>query len=335
MVTGPGVAKVAEVAAPTAGPGEVVVDVERAGICGTDVELFTGEMAYLHQGHAHYPLRLGHEWCGRISSLGEGVDRRWLGRRVTGDTMLGCGSCERCRRGHHHVCERRFEIGIRGGWPGALAEQLPLPVTAAHELDESLSAAAGALVEPGGGALRAINAAQLEPGHRLLILGGGTIGLLCAMFARARGAVVTVADPRPEAVSQAERFGADSAIDLDQLPAAESFAAVIDASTGTLSPERALRLVEPAGRVVLIGLSVEPSLIDSRDLIFKDLTMTAILGASAGLAGAIDLFASRQVVPDGLVADVIGLDEVARALTGHRRPVAGPGPKIQVDPGRA
>ncbi len=104
VVTGPGLAGVQDVAPPEAAPGQVVVDVERAGICGTDVEFFTGEMAYLHQGHASYPLRLGHEWCGTVGAVGAGVDPDWLGRRVTGDTMLGCGHCHRCRDGRQHVC---------------------------------------------------------------------------------------------------------------------------------------------------------------------------------------------------------------------------------------
>src|SRR5215472_3262905 len=127
VLTSPRRCEVAEVENPRPSPGQVVVDIERAGVCGTDVEFFTGEMAYLHQGHARYPLRLGHEWCGTVTSTGPGVDAGWLGRRVTGDTMLGCGRCRRCRRGQHHVCEDRTELGIRGGRPGALAEQLAVP----------------------------------------------------------------------------------------------------------------------------------------------------------------------------------------------------------------
>src|SRR5215510_12134284 len=95
VVTGPRRAEVQDVDAPVAGPGQVVVDVERVGVCGTDVEFYTGEMAYLHQGHARYPMRLGHEWSGTVAAVGEGVDASWLGRRVTGDTMLGCGRCPR------------------------------------------------------------------------------------------------------------------------------------------------------------------------------------------------------------------------------------------------
>jgi threonine dehydrogenase-like Zn-dependent dehydrogenase len=123
VITGPRQTAVADVANPAAAPGLAVVDVERAGVCGTDVEFFTGEMAYLHQGHAEYPMRPGHEWCGTVSAVGDGVDPAWLGCRVTGDTMLGCGQCRRCRSGLHHVCADRAEIGILGG-SAALAEAI-------------------------------------------------------------------------------------------------------------------------------------------------------------------------------------------------------------------
>ncbi|MEY3469871.1 MAG: hypothetical protein RLZZ575_331, partial [Actinomycetota bacterium] len=113
VVTAPHTSGVQDVKEPKAGPGQVVVDVTRVGVCGTDVEFFTGEMAYLHSGHEKYPLRLGHEWCGVISEVGDGVDKKHLGKRVTGDTMLGCGNCYRCKNSRQHVCENRFEIGIR------------------------------------------------------------------------------------------------------------------------------------------------------------------------------------------------------------------------------
>ena len=79
VITGPGTARIDEVARPVAGPGEVVVDVERAGVCGTDVEFFTGDMAYLHSGEAAYPIRIGHEWTGTVASIGDGVDDRLAG----------------------------------------------------------------------------------------------------------------------------------------------------------------------------------------------------------------------------------------------------------------
>jgi len=78
---------------PIAVPGGVIIDVHRAGVCGTDIEFYIGQMPYLHEGHAQYPMRLGHEWMGTVSAVGDGVEPSWLNRRVTGDTMLGCGTC--------------------------------------------------------------------------------------------------------------------------------------------------------------------------------------------------------------------------------------------------
>ena len=329
VVTGPHEGAVHEVPAPEAGPGQVVVDISRVGVCGTDVEFYTGEMAYLHQGHARYPMRLGHEWCGVVSSVGQGIDEAWLGRRVTGDTMLGCGRCHRCLSGRHNVCEDRFEIGIRGGFPGALAEQLAVPATALFALPDSVDEVAGALVEPGGNALRAVQGAVLSAGDRVLVLGLGTIGLLVGEFARAQGAEVHLVDRADRTLEFARTLDFPGVWRIADLPALP-WDAVVDASTSPELPALALDLVEPGKRIVYIGLSGTPSLIDTRTLALKDVTAVGILAASAGLADAIESYASGAVDPRPLVGATVGLDQVGDVLAG-RRP-AGAGPKIHIDP---
>jgi threonine dehydrogenase-like Zn-dependent dehydrogenase len=302
-------------------------------VCGTDVEFFTGEMAYLEQGHARYPLRLGHEWAGRVAAVGDGVDPSWIGRRVTGDTMLGDGLCRRCRRGHPHVCENRQEVGIRGGRAGALAEQLAVPVTSLHVLPDAVDATLGALVEPGGNAWRAAHAAQVEPGDRVLVLGPGTIGLLVAMFARAAGAEVHLLGATGESLAFARELGFVNAWRADDLPDLP-FDAVVDASNAGHLPARALELVEPAGRVVYIGLAGRPSTIDTRTLVLKDVTAVGVLSASPGLGATIAAYAAGDVDPRPLVAATVGLADVAGVLAGDRPAGAGAGPKIHVDPRR-
>lgn len=331
VITAPGDAGVQEVEAPEAGPGEVVVDVERAGVCGTDVEFYTGEMAYLHQRHAHFPMRIGHEWMGTVAAVGDGVDPDWVGARVTGDTMLGCGICRRCVTGYQHVCEYRQEVGIRGGRAGALAEQLAVPAGSLHRLPGEMDAALGALVEPGGNALRAVEGAALAPGDRALILGPGTIGLLCAMFARAAGAEVHLLSRSQRSADFARTLGFDEVWSEDALPELP-FDAVIDASDSPSMPARALDLVEPGRRVVYIGLAGSPSLIDTRTLALKDVTAVGVLSASPGLEGAIAAFASGAVDPAPLVAATIPLEGLADVLAGSRPANAGGGPKIQIDP---
>jgi threonine dehydrogenase-like Zn-dependent dehydrogenase len=331
VLTGPREFSVREVPVPDAVPGEVVVDVERAGVCGTDVEFFTGEMAYLHQGHSAYPMRLGHEWAGTVSAVGDGVDPGWLGRRVMGDTMLGDQACRRCRKGHQHTCARREEVGIRGGRPGALAERIAVPAWSLHALPDPVDAVLGALVEPGGNALRAAQAAAAGPGDRALVLGPGTIGLLVALFLRAAGAEVHLLGRDEPTLTFARTLGFTGAWTRDTLPDLP-FDAVVDASNAVELPALALDLVEPAGRVVYIGLAGRPSLIDTRELVLKDVTAVGILSASPGLADTIAAYASGAVDPRPLVAATVGLDDVGAVLSGKH--TGGPGPKVHVDPRR-
>ncbi|AUS80716.1 alcohol dehydrogenase [Actinoalloteichus sp. AHMU CJ021] len=331
VVVRPGAAVVREVDPPVAVPGEVLVDVSRVGVCGTDVEFFTGEMQYLRDGHAHYPLRLGHEWTGTVAAVGTGVDEAWVGRRVVGDTMLGCRACDRCRRGRRHVCDRRVEVGIRGGRDGALAERLAVPADSLHAVPDAVDDTAAALVEPGGNALRAVLAARLAPGDRLLVLGPGTIGLLVAMFARAEGAEVHVLGLPGAALDFAAELGVAEPHTRDALPPL-TFHAVVDASNDPALPALAVDLVEPGGRVVYVGLAGAPSLVDTRALTLRDVTAVGVLSASPALAATIDRYASGSVDPRPLVAATVPLGGVAGVLGGRRPPGALGGPKIQVDP---
>ncbi|MGJ7441085.1 zinc-dependent alcohol dehydrogenase [Aquipuribacter sp. MA13-6] len=353
VVTAPGEAGVQEVPDPVAGPGEVVVDVTRVGVCGTDVEFFTGEMAYLASGQARYPIRLGHEWCGVVTEVGEGVDPAWLGRRVTGDTMLGCGRCHRCTSGRQHVCARREEVGIRNGRPGALAERLAVPATSLQPLPDTVDDVAGALVEPGANAVRAVRGAALRPGGRLLVVGPGTIGLLVALVARAEGADVRLlgldepslafarslgfetSGSRTEVLGPGRRgVGPDALGTGHDAGVAAGFDAVVDASTGPDVPAWAVDVVEPGGRVVLVGIATAPSLLDTRSLLLADVTAVGVLSGSGGLADAVAHYASGAVDPRPLVSATVGLDDVADVLAGRRPAGAGPGPKVHVDPRR-
>jgi threonine dehydrogenase-like Zn-dependent dehydrogenase len=245
--------------------------------------------------------------------------------------MLGDGTCRRCRRGHQHVCENRQEVGVRGGRPGALAEQLAVPVTSLHRLPDTVDPVLGALVEPGGNALRAVAAAALQPDDRVLVLGPGAIGLLVAMFARSAGAEVHLLGLTEPSLVFARSLGFANAWTAETLPGL-SFDAVVDASNAPQLPARAVELVEPAGRVVYIGIAGTPSLLDSRMLVFKDVTAVGILSASPGLEATIEAYATGTVDPRPLVAATVSLDQVGPVLAGRRPEGAGPAPKIHVDP---
>jgi threonine dehydrogenase-like Zn-dependent dehydrogenase len=266
---------------------------------------------------------------GRVTAAGPDVDAGWIGARVTGDTMLGCRVCRRCRAGLQHVCEHRFELGIRRGRAGALAEKVGVPVTSLHRLPDTVDDAMGAMVEPGGNAFRSVEAAGLSPGDRCLVLGPGAIGLLCAQFARAAGAEVHVLGRSERSLAFARGLGFDGVWTEDTLPAL-AWDAVIDASNAAHLPAKAVQLAEPGKRVVFIGLAGSPSLIDTRELALKDVTAVGVLSASPGLAGTIARYAEGAVDPRPLIAATMDLEDLPTVLAGHRPAAAGPGPKFHV-----
>jgi threonine dehydrogenase-like Zn-dependent dehydrogenase len=331
VITSPEVGSVINVDAPQVGANDLLVEIERVGICGTDVEFFNGDMAYLHSGHAKYPLRLGHEWCGRVTAVGEGVDPLWIGKFITGDTMLGCQQCDRCTGGYQHLCHDRDEVGIRNGYPGALAEQLVIPVHAAHILPNDLDPALGAMVEPTGNALRSVDATKLEGGERLVIFGPGTIGLLCALIAKSRGIEVQLVGVEERSLEFAKQFGFAGVHQINEIPRLPVHA-IIDATFNNEIPGLALELLEPGRTVVYIGIAGVPSMIDSRTLVLKDLTAVGILSASPGLAGAIELLSSGAIDPRPLIASVVTLEESDLVLAGKRPGAIGDGPKIHIKP---
>ena len=206
-----------------------------------------------------------------------------------------------------------------------------MPASSLITLPDAIDDTTGALVEPGGNAWRAVEAARVEAGGRLLILGAGAIGLLVAMMARARGVEVHLVGRREASIRFARSLGFEHVWQAGAIPG-ETFEGVVDASNSTDLPALSVDLVQPGGRVVWIGLSGEPSRVDSRRVVLKDVTVVGILSASPGLEGALGMFASGRVEPAPLVAGVVGLDEVEGVLGGDRHPAWGDAPKVHVDP---
>lgn len=325
--------KVRDVPEPEPGPGEAVVDVAYAGICGTDLGLFEADDERLRELGSHLPLRLGHEWSGTVSAVGSDEDLAWLGRRATGETIIGCRRCEDCLAGMANLCVGRSEIGVRGGWPGALAERLLVPVRLLHELPPTVDLQAGALVEPGGNAYRAVAAAGAGPGVRVLVLGSGTIGLLCMQFAAAAGSEVHVLGIDAPSLELARVLGVTATWTAADLPHGR-WSAVIDATDAASMPSYALEIVKPGGTVALIGVAHLPSDLDSRRVVRKELTVRGILGASQGFGATVGAFAAGTVRPHPLIGAVVGLDGVEDVLRARKPAAAGPGPKVLVDPRR-
>jgi threonine dehydrogenase-like Zn-dependent dehydrogenase len=214
-----------------------------------------------------------------------------------------------------------------------LAELIAVPAASLFEIPEEVDSTLGALVEPGGNALRAAKATSAREGDSVLVIGPGTIGIMTALFLRAQGADVHLLGPSANELSFAKSLGFDHVWFEDTLPDVP-FDAIIDASNARQIPSRALELVEPAGRLVYVGLAGGPSLIDIRMLTLKDVTAVGVLSASPGLEETIQLYANGTMDPRPIVAETVGLDDVAAVLSGEHPRREDSGPKVHVDPTR-
>ncbi|OLT14667.1 hypothetical protein BJF78_17695 [Pseudonocardia sp. CNS-139] len=158
VLTGPGALELRAVPRPEPGPGDLLVHPDAVGVCGTDLELFSGAMTYLASGFTAYPIVPGHEWTGVVAAVGAGVTGFAAGDRVVGECAIGCGVCPRCAAGSHHLCPDRTETGIARR-AGGMAGHLVFPAASAHRLPAGADPADAALVEPLSVAYRAVRRA--------------------------------------------------------------------------------------------------------------------------------------------------------------------------------
>jgi (R,R)-butanediol dehydrogenase / meso-butanediol dehydrogenase / diacetyl reductase len=243
---GPERMEVQELQDPRPSPGEVLVEMEAAGICGSEVEGYLGRMA-----NRKPPLVMGHEYSGTVTEVGQGVDPAWRGRRVAVNPIVGCGHCRYCTAGDRNLCPDRHLLGIAA--PGGFARYSVVPERCLFEIPERMDARAAALVEPLANGVHAVRRAGsgLE---RVVIIGAGTIGLSCLQAALLDGAgPVSVVERHPGRRRHALRLGAADAV--EELAALEPGATlVVDAAGADATRVAAVDLLGPAGTASFVGL---------------------------------------------------------------------------------
>ena len=256
---------------PQVAAGEVVLKIEAVGICGSD----------MHAWHGHDPRRkpglvLGHEFVGRVAeSAAPGFA---VGTRFTGNPLITCGTCEYCVQGRNNLCDRRTMVGMTR--PGAFAEYMSIPAASLIPMPQDLAPRIAALTEPAATAWHAINLtmkALVRPIHecRVLVIGGGAIGMLSALLLRDLGAArVTLAELNPLRRDAVARHAQCEAVDPRASPLPESaFDAVIDAVGAKATRVQALAAVKPGGVVMHVGLQDWASEIDMRKLTLAEITL--------------------------------------------------------------
>lgn len=286
---------------PTPLPGEVLVRVTRAGLCETDLQLVRGYMRY--RGI------LGHEFVG-VAQAG-----RWAGRRVVGEINCACDRCELCLAGLRTHCPQRSVLGILGH-DGAFADFVAVPEVNLHPVDDALSDDEAVFVEPLAAAFQIPAQVAISSGQRIVVLGDGRLGNLCAQVLARICPNLTVVGKHAAKLKRLEDLGLRTVL-LDQVDGLERADLVVDCTGSGTGLETALRLVRPRGTVVLKTtvagaqtLSLAPAVIDE----------VTIVGSRCGpFPAAIEALERReiQVAPliDGRYRLEDGLDAFERAAT--------------------
>lgn len=320
---------VRDVPDPVAAPGEVIVEVEACGVCGTDVQIIG-----IPPGHPSTPpVILGHEFVGRIAAGGVDAPGLPAGTRVVVDPDPKCGDCESCRAGRPANCTRIVALGVHRA--GALARCVAVPLSSAYPIDAGVSAAQAALVEPLACVLNGTNRARLRPGEEAVVFGAGAIGALFVAVFRAAGAShILVVEPSPSRAEVARAVGADVVVTPDEWTARRGHllpagAEVVVDAVGTLLPQ-AIEAAALGGRVVLFGMNgnARPP-VRQVEIVEKGLSILGSFISNYTFPAAIRLIEQGSLNLAPVISETLPLDDTPVAIERLR---AGDGVKFVMTP---
>lgn len=322
-IRGPGSSQLTTRPAVMPGPGELLIAPAAVGICATDLEILDGTLVYLRTGAASFPIVPGHEWTGTVIDIGPGVTNFAPGDRVVGECSIGCDGCEKCGYGDYHQCESRRETGILN-LDGALADQMVFPARAAHRIAAHVEVMDAVLIEPLAVAFRAAMRLPLKREDNVLVVGGGTVGILTAMVLDAcYGATAAIADPRSDRRERAARLGAAAHIE------GQTYPFVVEATGAPSGIQTALSALSTGGFLVMVGLTGEPSVpLATDEVVVKDQTLRGSLGSPGVWPAVIELVEHGTVRPSRLITHEFPLDHHADAFACVRQARTGTGKVI-------
>lgn len=314
---GPHDVRLTDITAPTPQAGEVLIKVQRAGICGSDVNRFR------YGSHPWPPgFIMGHEFCGVIAALGPGVSGWQFGQQVVVEPTLYCGSCFYCQQGFHNRCVDFMRRGITGsGTNGAFAEYVCAPAYQPHARPAGLPIDVAALVEPTAVSVHGWRLAGVEQPDSVVVVGIGNIGLLAILVARARGARQIMAigkyAPRQEL---AYAYGATLVLEPDD-PQLETHilertaglgAELVLEAAGTPSSLRtAVAIARKGGKIVVLGVFHEEVALDFRMILLTEKhIMGSLIYQRQDFADAITILASGGVAKERHITAEIPLQDI-------------------------
>ncbi|MFC6081218.1 zinc-dependent alcohol dehydrogenase [Sphaerisporangium aureirubrum] len=340
--------RVETVPVPRPGPGEVLVRVRAAGICGSDVLAFRGLGPWQHSAEA--PGRDGHELAGEVAALGDGVTGLAVGQRVAVEPkhLISCGTCPRCVAGRTHLCARRGYVGDRHVTSQGFAEYDVCPAERAHPLPDHVSAEAGAILDCYACGVHTLHLVDVPTGGVAVVLGAGTMGLTMGQVARAGGLRVVLTGTTRESLDLALKAGAadevalvgadDPAAIVDRLTGGRGADLVVDAvAIPQVTLQQSVELIAPGGTVCVLGVHPTPPRLDPHLAYVKEVAVrwSNSYGSHQGrseYAMALELVAGGRVAADPLITHRHPLDRILDAFAAADEKDASLAMKVMVQP---
>lgn len=268
-------------------PGEALVAIRTIGICGTDISAYLGKMPFIE-----YPRVLGHELGVEVIAVGPNVNHLKIGDRCSVEPYLNCGSCHACQQARTNCCESLQVLGVH--CDGAMRERMILPAHKLHPCN-ALSFEQLALVETLAIGCHAVNRAKIQPGDDLLIIGAGPIGLTVLEFAKITGAPITVLELNAHRRAFVQQHYPDVRI-LPSLPDGFAAQVIFDATGHSGSMAHSFHYSRFTGRIIFVGITKEPVLLDDPLFHRRELTLLASRNAvSSDFPRILSLIESGQI----------------------------------------
>lgn len=304
-----------EVPAPS--EGEVQIEVAYTGICGTDLKIAHGAM----DGRFGSPWPIGHETSGTIAAVGSGVEGWSVGDKVTVMPLDWCGDCPACNAGHTHICHNLNFMGIDS--PGSLQERWNVAARTLVRIPDAVDLRSAALVEPVAVAVHDVRRAETSAGDRVVVIGGGPIGLLIAIVATAAGAEVLISEVSAFRIDLAQRLGLRTINPLeDDLGEAVSkwtdgkgADAAFEVSGSAAGVQSMTDVLAVRGTGVVVAIHPDPQPVNLFSMFWKELR---VLGARVyqrqDFETALSLLEDGTIPADALITDVMPLDQTQEAI---------------------
>ena len=308
-----------EMPEPQVGPGEVLLQVKACGICGSDIHGIDGST-----GRRIPPIVMGHEACGEIVKLGEGVKGYAIGDKVTFDSTIYCGKCHYCRRGQINLCNNRRVLGVsctEYRQHGAFAEYVAVPQHILYPIPAGLSFERAAMVEPLSIAFHAVRRTPLVLDDAVVVVGAGTIGLLLIQSLRAAGCGLIVAvDVEQHKLDLALQLGADHAFDAGRTDVPEEVLhlterrgaeAAFEAVGLDSTFKTALGCLKKGGSLTLIGNIASSIDMALQSVVTREITLYGCCASSGEYPACLNMMARGTINVDVLISAVAPLSEGA------------------------